>query len=51
MIIYREFETKEKTMQEIMKDRIINDIVESLTNSFQTELKWEESGEIGSILN
>lgn len=51
MVVYREFVTNEKTMQEAMKEVIIRYILETPCNLFQTELKSDKLGISNSIIN
>lgn len=51
MIVYREFATKEKNMQEIMKEIVTRYILENSCNLFQTELKLDKLGINNSIIN
>lgn len=51
MVVYREFSTNEKTMQETMKEVIIRYILENSCNLSKIELKLDKL-EIGnSIIN
>ena len=51
MMIYREFETEEKNMQETMIVIIIRYIIENSCNLFQTELKSTHLGINNSIIS
>lgn len=51
MVVYREFSTNEKTMQETMREVITRHILENSFNSFQLELKLDKLGIGNSIIN
>lgn len=51
MVVYREFDTKEKNMQETMKEIITRYIIENSCKLFQTELKSDKLGINNSIIN
>lgn len=51
MMVYREFETEGKNMQETMEVIIIRYIIENACNLFQTELKLTHLGINNSIIN
>lgn len=51
MVVYREFSTNEKTMQETMREVIIRHILENSCNLFQIELKLDKLGIGNSIIN
>ncbi len=43
MVVYREFATKEKNMQEVMKEIIKRYVIENSCTIFQAELKSDET--------
>ncbi len=51
MEVYREFATKEKNMQETMKEIITRYLIENSCNIFQTELESDKLGINNSIIN
>lgn len=43
MVVYREFTTEEKSMQEVMKEIIKRYVIENSCTIFQTELKSDKT--------